>query len=448
MLKRPKLPASAITGPWLWVAFSVLLGLGTLTTLADLIALPQAETRRANASQQRLVIDPVTGMVAGLEHEDHPPSFDVGALPENTPATVGAHPETHEAAKDPAPAPVAEESAPADEPLPAGLTPLRTHAETPVGTVARSHDSLITAPAPEVTEKTADGLLPHRGENGVTPSTIYAQPFTHVPGKKRVAIVVLDVGISPGAVALLMDLPREITVALSPYTRSSTRVMEQLRNHGMETWGLLPTMTARYPQNDPGPLGLISAMPKDEQMRRLHGVMTATLGAVGFVLPLDETYSEKRDSFGPILKEIDARGMLLLSTHPTRSIPQLTTDTKLRAIIRRADQVLDPVPNEALIRSKLAGLPTSITADTILLSSARPQTLLILAEWLKSNPIGGELELAPLSALYQPDEAPKPPQAPAEEKGGHGESAPAHGDGDAKPEAAKPAEKPAETGHH
>ncbi|MGN5505636.1 hypothetical protein, partial [Campylobacter coli] len=81
-----------------------------------------------------------------------------------------------------------------------------------LGTVARTHDSLITAPAPEVSEKNASGPLPRRGENGVTPSSIYAQPFTHTAGKPRVAIVVMDVGINPGAVALLMDLPRQISV--------------------------------------------------------------------------------------------------------------------------------------------------------------------------------------------------------------------------------------------
>ncbi|MFM9889119.1 MAG: divergent polysaccharide deacetylase family protein [Rickettsiales bacterium] len=421
--------------------------LGLLSTVMDLAAVPNTETRRANASEQRVIIDPATGVVAGLSEGDTPgpeQPFDV------VPDVPGEPPEPN--AETPAEA-TPPEATPEASGLPEGLPLLRSTAPASASaTIARDRNSLISAPAPEVTEKLADGSkLPKRGDTDATPLSIYSQPFVRKPEQQRVAIVILDAGLNASSLPLLTSLPRQVSVAVSPYTRHADAVITQLRNRGQETWAMLPVMTERYPEADPGPLGLIANMPRDEQLRRLRAAMSATLGSVGFVLPMDESYSLKKEAFAATLKEIDARGMVVLSTNASRSVEQLTADKNLQSVIRRADLVIDATPNEAVIRSTLAGLAATIKgkSDTIILASARPQTLLILDEWLQQNSLA-PAELAPLSAIYLPD--PVPVEAPAE-SGGHGE-APAHGAEaakDAKPEApkaAEKAEKPAAAGHH
>jgi hypothetical protein len=100
--------------------------------------------------------------------------------------------------------------------------------------------------------------------------------------------------------------------------------------------------------------------------------------------------------------------------------------------------VLDPLPNEPQIKSKLAGIAAAAKEKEglIVVLSARPQSLSLLQQWLNSN--AGAV-LAPLSAQYEKPAAPEPV---AEKKAGE-KPASAEKKPEAKPEE-KPAEKPAE----
>lgn len=439
-------------GLGLWIPITALLTLGLLTTVVDLFQLPLAETRYANEHRQRFVVNATTGEVSLSDAspdmlETPPTEFEVGTAEE---ATKPAEPTTAESPgepvtpAEPSPAtpetatetPAAEAAAPAsepavatqpmaepEEPLAPGTPALRT---TPLPSAsiiempAHTKDSLVPAPAPEITE-TVEGLrIPKRGAKDSMPSTLYAHRFTRKEGQIVISFVVMNAGLDPQSIGLILGLPTEVSVAYSPYSKAETNYSEHLRASGHEVWTMLPVMNDRYPNDDPGPIGIIGRMPPEEIIRRTHQVMAAVLGSVGFILPPDEAISTQKGTLGPVLDEISSRGMLLLSTHPTRSIDQLSTTKGMEEIIRRADLVIDASPNEAQIRSKLTGVLDAAKekGEYIVLLSARPQSLQILSDWLKETKISEPFALAPLSALYQPNVTPVA-KAP-EEKGGHG----------------------------
>ena len=296
-------------------------------------------------------------------------------------------------------------------------------------------DSLVSAPAPEITETVGGLRIPKRGAKDATPATLYAHRFTRKPDQVLITFVVMNAGFDPQSIGLILGLPSEISVAYSPYSKPETNYSEHLRASGHEVWTMLPVMNDRYPSDDPGPMGIIGRMPPEEIIRRTQQSMAAVLGSVGFILPPDEAISSHKGTLGPVLDEISARGMLLLSTHPTRSINQLTTTKGMEEIIRRADLVIDANPDDAQIRSKLAGVlgAAKEKGEYIVLLSSRPQSLQILTEWLKATTLSEPFALAPLSAIYLPKDAPEV-KAP-EEKGGHG------GGEEKKKEKAKPKEK-------
>jgi polysaccharide deacetylase 2 family uncharacterized protein YibQ len=215
---------------------------------------------------------------------------------------------------------------------------------------------------------------------------------------------------------LLKNLPPAITVAYSPYARPEQN-SEQLRLLGHEVWTMLPTMDARFPASDPGPVGLIPRLPPEETIRRTQQTLAAVVGSVGLILAPEETILLQKDAFAPALGEISKRGLLLLSTHPSRNIDQITTNAGLAESIRRADLILDPEPNESAIRSKLAGVITAAKekGEYVVMLSARPQSLELLATWLKETPLDASVRLAPLSSIYQPKEVQK--AAPPAEEG-------------------------------
>ncbi|MDX2095051.1 MAG: divergent polysaccharide deacetylase family protein [Alphaproteobacteria bacterium] len=436
-----KLRLPRLHGLVLWVPVTALLALGILTTLRDLSHLPLSESIYANTHRQRFVINAATGTVSlgdtGSDSSETAdiPAFDVSAAEPATPPAAPDEPVTAmETAAPPAAAPDDETPAPPATALPAGAPTLRT---TPLATTlpatARSKESLVSAPAPEITETVAGLSIPKRGDRDVTPAVLYARPFTRRAEQILLSFVVIDAGLDPQTIPLMMALPPAVTVAYSPYARAETRHSETLRIAGHEVWTMLPLMGDRYPSDDPGPMGIIGHMPPEEILRRLHQVMAAVPGSVGLVLPPDETVSLKKETFAPVLGEVSARGMRLFSTHPTRSIAQITPNAGLAETLRRADLILDPAPDESQIRSKLAGIQAAAKekGEYIVVLSARPQSLQLLGEWLKAAPLTEPFTLAPLSALYLPKEA---PVVKAAESGGHG------GGGEAKKEE-KPQEK-------
>jgi polysaccharide deacetylase 2 family uncharacterized protein YibQ len=391
-----------------------LLALGVLSSLVDLGAVGVSETRRANNEQQRVIIDAKTGIVAGLKTEDvAAEAFDVAAEP--------TKPTEEPAGKTPGDKPPATETAPepASTPSPKGLLPLQLKAPVAdVPTIARSSDSLVSAPAPEITERLGELVLPKRGEKDARPSSLYAKSFTRADDP-LLAIVVTDAGFSDESIRLLLDLPMEVTVAISPYATNTAVKIEALRNKGHEVWAMLPAMTSRYPQDDPGPLGLIAGQDPKEMRGRLMQVLAATVGSVGVVLPVDESLS-KTPIWQDVLGAINARGLEILSTHPSHAIESMAATPELQAIIQRADLVLDSTPATAFIVSKLAGIKDSAIEKKkmVVVLSARPKALLLLSDWLKQKPLADDVQLAPLSAIYAPDK-PVEVEAPKEEGGHH-----------------------------
>ena len=458
----PRLPGIVV-----WGAVTSLLTLGMLTTALDLLAVPKAETARAVKQNQRFVVNPTTSEVLLGETSPppvakpaeppaavEPPAAEPtapekpleAATPEPAAAPADATPPVTPEAVKPAPAPLpaaAEKPAPeatsvaaADPVLPKGTPSLRT---TPLREALqeqpRTKDSLVSAPAPEITE-TVDGTqIPKRGAKDITASKLYAHPFKREADQVMISFVVLNTGLDPQSIGLAMALPSEVTVAYSPYTQRDMAYSENVRAIGHEVWTMLPAMGEHYPNDDPGPMGIIGRMPPEETVRRVREVMGAIPGSVGLILPPDENVTAQKETMDAALDEISARGLLLFTTNPSRNTDQITTKPELAALIRRADLVLDPTPNESQIRSKLAGLLDAAKekGEFVVVLSSRPQSLQILSDWLDETKLEAPFTLAPLSAIYEPKIA---PEVKAPEGGGHGGS-------EKKPKpAAKPKPKP------
>ena len=396
--------ASSRSETGLWALLNVVV-LGCIAaTFLSYLKVGTHEIKQANENGQRAVIDAETGKVSvGNPHKTS--EFDVAK-------TIASPPSQPDKA-------VEENISDASDDVDlSGLPTLRTEPLSTALPEAKEGRGLIPAPAPEVTDKSHGAPMPKRNGD-ISPFTLYSQRFKRTPEQKLLSFVVLDAGLSAQSLPLLLSMPKEVTLAFSPYAGNAQERIAKAREQGFETWAMLPSMTARYPQDDPGPLGLVATLPKDELMRRLQEVMTETIGSVGFVLPPDETLSTKAAAFSPILADIDARGLAVLTTHPTHSSKQVAGKSK--SLVGRSDLLLDPAPDAEAIERKLADIePTLKTSDSmIIVLSARPQTLLIVQKWLKEHKLEEPITLAPLSAQWLPKEAAPEPEAPAESSG-HG----------------------------
>ncbi|MEJ0010459.1 MAG: divergent polysaccharide deacetylase family protein, partial [Alphaproteobacteria bacterium] len=376
---RTSLPRGFL--PWAFAAacFALLLALAVIR----LAAMPAEVTRQANGHQQRVIIDPASGTVSGLaaEGSGEGKAFDVG-------------PDEQEmkAAKPATSAPAEATAAPAGE---GDLTALRsTPGSTEWPSVPRADDSLVNPPAPEITEKVGAMLLPKRNEKtGGGASQVYERGFVRGPAAAHLlAIVITDAGFSPDSLSGALALPKDVSIAISPYAPEAGKQIVTLHNAGHEVWAMLPSMGSSYPEDDPGPLGLLTTLSPDQTLERVQNVMAVTLGSVGFVIPPEETISTEPKVWQTMMDEADRRGLLLLQSRPGEPPRQ--------AILHRADIVLDSTPSAAFIKDKLAAIASTASAQpqTIVVASARPLTLALLHDYLAHLP--ESVTLAPLSELY------------------------------------------------
>lgn len=427
-----------------WAALTALLAVGVLISIADLAKVSVMETQRANAQGQRVIIDPVTGAVAGGSASPTETLFDVASetdektLPGD--AEAPAEP-TADGAADNAAATATDTESPDEATAPSepseaiaiedrSFLPLdEAAAAGSVPTVERSAASLVMAPAPEITETVKGKKLPKIGEKDARASRLYARPAPTVGDeKKTVAIVVTQAGFSTALLKTLIALPPEIGIALSPYAPKRDAQMQALRNSGHELWAMLPVLQTRYPQSDPGPLGLVPGITAAEVTNRLRAVLSDMVGAVGFLLPADEAITKQPALWAPVRDEILQRGLVLLTTRADRSAEQLASDAEMQAQIRRAD--IDATRmSEAMLRSKLAGLGTLMEQQpsVVITVPAQPRTIALLQAWLAEKPFGEQAVLVPASALYRPAETEA--EAPVDGHGSGEEEAESSGHG-------------------
>lgn len=395
----------------LWAGLTLLFALLLVFGIGTIASAPKMERLRALKATQRLTIDAASGAITGLakkaEAEAPEPAPATAAEPSSEPRPTGAP------ASNPAAAPAAE-TPPAAEtaatPTDATKLAIQPPAST-LPTITPSSDALVVPPAKEITEMDGDLSLPRRGtsDNNTRAATLYAKNFSPKPDTKLVSILLTDAGFNPQTTAQILKMPNNITVAFSSYAPDALTTITALHQAGYETWGMFPTMGNDYPQKDPGPLGIISSLPPEENVRRLHQTLHNTLGAAGLVFPTDETLSSHGRVLSPLLDEINTRGLFILTTRANVSIDTLAgKNAGLKAAIRKADILLDANATAAEIQSKLDGIqPLLNERDAlILVAPAQPQMLSILSDWLAHNGLGPSVELAPLSAQYRDTTAP------------------------------------------
>jgi len=395
-------PLAALTsrlprGNILWGVLCVLLALGALSSIMTLGGESARERARAIASSQRIQFDAKTaaqigtGIKATAKPPKAEPSFDVADEED-----AAANPATDEPTATGEEAPSTAE--PAEEPQ-SDAESLNTKTPQPLQRVARSDESLVPAPAPEITEKTDLGALPKiSGDN--SPAKLYARRYQPKEGSMSLAIVVTGLGFSQDALGIALALPNDISLSFSPYAPELAQRIELMRDAGHEAWIDIPTQNPDYPATDPGPLGFIASLPERDMQERLLKLLVRSPGVVGGIFAPNETLSEFPSAMKPVLNAFAERGLMVLFTEPKRASSLPPIPSKLKA--RVADMWLASSPSRAMINSKFAGLLAATQADgTYMLAvEGTPQMLRLLKAWSEKIPAISPVKLVPLSALY------------------------------------------------
>ena len=238
-------------------------------------------------------------------------------------------------------------------------------------------------------ETTRHGAIPQIGPDGIRPSALYAHPRQLPPNKKdspRIAIVLGGLGISASGTAdAFSKLPAPVTFALAPYGADLEKLAERARGEDHEVLLQVPMEPFDYPDNDPGPQTLLTSLTSEQNVDRLHWLMSRFHGYVGVASYMGARFTASEQALAPVLRDTAKRGLIYVDdgASPRSVAGQIAGSHNLP--FAKTDLVLDAVPTPVEIDRALARLEMMARDNgaAIGLATAQPATIARIAEWAK-----------------------------------------------------------------
>ena len=267
----------------------------------------------------------------------------------------------------------------------------------------QDHQRLATV-EPRLLDSSRHGSIPKIGADGVRPSEVYARVSSPAAGnadKPRVAIVVGGLGISvTNSNDALAKLPGAITLAFSPYGTDIERLVARARGDGHEVLLQVPMEPFDFPDNDPGPQTLLTTLLAEQNLDRLHWLMSRFQGYVGVVNFMGNRFTASERSLTPVLYEITKRGLVYLDdgASPRSLASQIAGANSLP--FAKAEVVLDAMPTPVNIDRALTRLEALARERGVAvgIASAAPAVIERIAQWAKAAEARGLL-LVPITAV-------------------------------------------------
>lgn len=258
---------------------------------------------------------------------------------------------------------------------------------------------LAAAPDPRLTEQGRHGIMPRLGEGRLRALDVYARP--EEPGSgPRIAILVTGLGTGQSATAAATArLPQAVSLAFAPYSAEVERAAARARDAGHEVLLQLPMEPFDYPDSDPGPQALLTALKGPENADRLAWVLSRFPGYVGLVNFMGGKMMAD-PAFEPVLREIGARGLGFVDDG---TVPKgAGFANKSHTPYARAEIVLDAVPRAEAIDAELARAEAQARSNGFVLVSAGGSLMSVdrIARWARDLDARG-IRLVPASVALR-----------------------------------------------
>jgi hypothetical protein len=254
-------------------------------------------------------------------------------------------------------------------------------------------DKPVKTPAevnPNLSEQTRHGAIPVIGPKGERASALFAHPRA-LPVEKRdaprIAIIVAGIGISASGTAdALAKLPAPVTFAVAPYGADLPALAVRAGAEKHEVLLQAPMEPFDYPNNDPGPQTLLTSLTPEQNVDRLHWLMSRFAGYVGIVGTMGARFTASEAALAPVLRETAKRGLLYVDDGASsRSVAAQIAGSQNLSFVK-TDIVLDAVPTRNEIDHALARLEMTARerGSAVGIASALPATIARIAEWAKA----------------------------------------------------------------
>jgi polysaccharide deacetylase 2 family uncharacterized protein YibQ len=266
--------------------------------------------------------------------------------------------------------------------------------------------SMVAAPVKTVSESGPYGALPRIAKDGRKPWHVYARPIHKqvlVSAAPKVAIVLGGMGLNGELTErAIRELPGEVSLAFAPYPDGLQRLVNRARADGHEVYLQLPMEPLGYPEVNPGPHTLLTAMSPQETLDNLAWFMGRFAGYVGVMNYMGAQLIANAQALAPVMAELGRRGLVFLDDG-TFARSQAEDAGRLAGIVvKRAHMIIDGDATDSAIGEALKRLEGLAGREGLAVGvgSGLPSTIKAVAQWASAAKSRG-IELVPVSAHYR-----------------------------------------------
>jgi polysaccharide deacetylase 2 family uncharacterized protein YibQ len=257
---------------------------------------------------------------------------------------------------------------------------------------------------PRLIETTLHGPIPKIGSDGLRPADVYARrvaPGAVQADGPRIAIVVSGLGIgASGTTEALAKLAGPVTLGFAPYGTDVDRWVARARGEGHEVLLQVPMEPFDYPDNDPGPQTLLSALRPEQNVDRLHWFMSRFAGYVGITNYMGARFTATDQAIAPVVREAAKRGLIYFDdgSSPRSLTGQIAGASN--GAFAKADVQLDVVPTPTEIDAALGRLEALARERGVAVGVATslPVSIDRISRWIKASEARG-IVLVPISGV-------------------------------------------------
>lgn len=247
-------------------------------------------------------------------------------------------------------------------------------------------------------------------------------PVVPKKSKPQVALILHGVGLNSSETKKAIDkLSPSITLSFLPYGRTLEKDLAAAKEKGHDTLLSLPMEPLEYPQQDPGPLTLLTGVPERENLQKLEKILLHAKTCVGVCPYLGSRLTGVRTALRPLLKGIKDRGLVFIDTREISRSQVESLAQELSLPMRGAEEMISLSDTHETFIDKLEKLMRIAheKGSSLGVIEISPYRVEQLAAWEKSLE-DKTLELVPVHTLFQDlgkaDVSESPPQKGQEGK--------------------------------
>ncbi|MGE5255442.1 MAG: divergent polysaccharide deacetylase family protein [Hyphomicrobiales bacterium] len=252
-------------------------------------------------------------------------------------------------------------------------------------------------------EKPPSPKTPTAAESDTLHAALPPSPPELPPLKKppRVAIIIDDVGYDRHLAEKLIDLNAPLTLSILPHSPHQESIARLAHDRGLDVMLHLPMEPVEYPEINPGPGVLLTAMAPDELLRVLEEDLAAVPYIQGVNNHMGSRLTARSEQMYQVFSVLKRRGLFFIDSRTTNESVCRSSARLFQIPFTQRDVFLDHVHDAAFIRKQIRELVriAQLKGEAVGIAHPHPTTYAILKEELPS--LRQQVEIVPVSRLVR-----------------------------------------------